>query len=198
VICGCVAISYFFFIARNRNNWSTLAAIGRANGESMRYSIGSYNDEDLGAIAQLVYYGTHEFTYIDAYVRHGEWLGFRPAGLFGMRVTAQINRFVPAFVPEAKKIGVSWMEIEGLSEFGWPSIFGVPIPIFGLLGSMLFFCGLGTFAGWVMRGLSTYTAIRLLYLNTDCLFLLKPKLRLDIYGLRCVFRADFWCNSYHQ
>jgi len=142
---------YSFFIAQKRNEKSVIRDLIVLSDINRRYPINIKKPENEAAFYQLVQYGTHEYDYIDAFVRNGEILAFRPDSFFGMRFYLQIARFIPDYIPKGKRIALEWMEKEGLSPSGWPSVFGCTIPFFGFLGSFIFFAIVGGFTGRMVR-----------------------------------------------
>lgn len=153
VVVVVAAGAYFFFIARNRQVESTVAHIG-ANARAdckIPEVIQDVDDATLGALFQLYTYGTHQFVYIDAFAKRAPLLAFEPGALMGIRVTAQIQRFWPAYVPTAKATANEWIANEGLSLSGWPGCFGWALAAFGTVGAVGFFAALGAACAMCVR-----------------------------------------------
>jgi len=144
-----MSLSYFYFVASNRTLESTLSFSGRQASSSMRYPslFEKLDYASIGTVHQLNSYLTHEFEYINVFVKEAELLNFDPIGALGLRVLVQINRFYPEYVPPSKVRGFQWSDSAGLSRYGWPSTFGWPLAMFGLLGAVFFFVALGFFSG---------------------------------------------------
>lgn len=144
-----LSFSYFYFVANNRTVENALAFSGKQASSSMRYpSLFEKMDyASIGTIHQLNSYLTHEFEYVNVFVKEAELVYFDPIGALGIRVIVQINRFFPEYIVPSWVRALKWYESAGLNPSGWPSIFGWPLAEFGLLGTVFFFVALGFISG---------------------------------------------------
>lgn len=149
------AISYFYFswVAENRVASSTAEYLGKQAFYMLKnpfeYNLNSYSK--LGAEYQLFYYLTHGFAYIDAILQHAELLHFDFISPLGLRVEAQLSRFIPGYEHPAKALMLTWFDMEGLSRFGWPTVFGASVAYFGIIGALFFSIFAGYFSGYSVR-----------------------------------------------
>ena len=142
-----LACTYIYFIARNRNSGEYLEAMANNVTTTGRYDFLRTRDRDFGALMSLVFYGTHEFEFIDAFVERADWVSFHPTFLVGGRFIDQIQRAYPNFTPKEWEIAADWVADAGLPPSAWPSVFGWPLVMFGSLGAIVFFFGLGSLFG---------------------------------------------------
>jgi hypothetical protein len=152
VLAILISISYFYFVARNRTIESTLEYLGEKSAASWKYPsvIGRFDYATIGASEQLFSYLTHGFQYVDVFLKNAEVIHFDPLSAMGLRVTNQLKRLFPDYEPRAVTVGIKWENTEGLNTTGWPSIFGWPLAMFGVLGSMCFFLLLGFTCGIIV------------------------------------------------
>ena len=150
-----IAVSFWFFyyVSRNRSAEAYLKVLGDAAIEKNNISAITENldSADLGALYSLTSYVTSEFEYINACVKHSEWIAFNPVAALGIRVTSQLSKIWPAYTPAAKILVNQWIAQEGLSPAGWVSIFGVTLACFGIIGSAGFYSILGLLCGKCTR-----------------------------------------------
>lgn len=154
-----ISLSYFYFVAKNRDDSSYLTQLGTQVSSYSRYSLdySFFDDKSLGAAYQLFTYGTHEFEYINTFVKNAEIINFDFITPLGPRIEYQITKIFPSYVSSSKETGQQWMKNDGLSIFGWASTFGWSLAFFGFLGSFMFFGTLGFMSGSFVR----------LYLNSQ-------------------------------
>lgn len=141
-------VAYVLFIARHRTDDRTLRQLGNrsAHASDSEFFRG-LTDVEAGTVAQIVQYATHEFVYTDAFVRRGDLFELRPTFLLGSRLLSQVKRVNPSYEIEAYRVGMDWLEREGLSTAGWPSVFGWNVVMFGLVGGVAFMLLLGWLFG---------------------------------------------------
>lgn len=149
IIAMILTFSYFYFVARNRTIESVLEFSGRNVSYSLKYPslFEKYDYATIGASEQLFSYITHEFRYFDVILKNAEIFNFDPLTAMGIWVSVQITRLFPDYEPSAKVVALQWLVDDGLSPAGWPSIFGWPLTMFGVIGSILFFPLLGLACG---------------------------------------------------
>ena len=80
VLVLAISLGYFYYVARHRESESTLVGLGETSFSISRYAVipKSVDDATVGALYRLFTYCTHEFMYIDAFVRHAAFVSFRP------------------------------------------------------------------------------------------------------------------------
>jgi oligosaccharide repeat unit polymerase len=155
VLFAVVGVIYTVFIAGNRDGPWYIKSMARQAQISGRFDASGYDETMLGTYVSLLNYGTSEFRYIDAFVERAEPLAFRPALLVGVRVLGQVRRFDPSFARATEEISAQWILSAGLSPWGWASVFGYPLIMFGWLGALIFFLLLGmTFGAAVKRAVT--------------------------------------------
>lgn len=152
-LCAFVALGviYSAFIARRRNSEEYLQSLAQEARRSTRVELAAYEDEAVGTFTALLVYGTHQFSYIDAFVARAEPLAFRPEPLVGGRLLDQLRRFDNSLGRESEIVFTGWIRSAGLSEWGWASVWGYSLPMFGWLGSIAFFFALGHTFGLGVR-----------------------------------------------
>ena len=172
-----IAVSYIYFIARHRNSEGYLTYLANTNAQSLRYDLPDIDTPTLGALINLMQYGTHQYGFIDAFLERADPLAFNPVSLLGGRVLDQIRKVVPDYEPQERIIADQWISEAGLPPWAWPSVFGWLLAMFGYVGAAAFLALLGFAGGWLARTyLSTgsfavllllfclYTALNLSYL----------------------------------
>jgi len=142
---------YMYFIARYRNSEIYLTYLASTEVMAERYTISSIDAPAAGALISLIGYGTHEFTFIDAFLERAEPLAFHPGFLVGARVLDQLRRFDPSLESQAEITARVWIADAGLPPFAWPSVFGWLLTMFGYLGAPVFLVLLGFTYGWLVR-----------------------------------------------
>lgn len=153
-IMFCIAsIAYFYFVAKNREFEEARDYLGVKASYLLKDPMDSnYVDyADLGAQYSLYYYVTHGFQYFDAILKHAPIINFDFLSPLGIRIEYQIGKLVPGYVHPAKLNILNWLDLEGLSPFGWPTIFGAALSYFGIFGSIIFFYVVGYLSGHAMR-----------------------------------------------
>lgn len=148
-----ITVVYVFFIAVMRHEERGLKTaadrwIQHSRFDIERFEIGK---RELGAALQLVYYGTHQLEFTDAFLQHSHALAFYPEMLAGGRILDQINKFDPFYVPPSREIAMMWIEDAGLPRSAWPSVFGWLLVMFGFVGAPIFMMLLGLICGWMTR-----------------------------------------------
>lgn len=151
--CFLIAYSYFAWVAENRVVSSTAEYLGVEAFSLLKepgdYSFKSYSA--LGAEYHLFYYLTHGFQYVDAILKHAAVINFDLISPLGIRLEAQLSRFIAGYVHPAKADILMWIYSEGLSQSGWPTIFGASLAYFGIIGSLCFSALIGYFSGYSVR-----------------------------------------------
>lgn len=150
-----IAMAYIYFIARHRNSEGYLAYLVNANTQSLRYGLPDMETQTLGALINLMQYGTHQYGFIDAFLERADPLAFNPASLMGGRMLDQIRKVVPDFEPQETILADQWITEAGLPPWAWPSVFGWLLAMFGYLGAVAFLALLGFAGGRLAR---TYLA----------------------------------------
>lgn len=152
------AIVYFGWVADHRVQDTTAMYLGREARAALKNpsQFSWLTDEGLHGYYQLFYYLTHGFSYIDAILRHAPILNVDVISPMGIRVEAQIGRFMPGYIFPAKLQMLNWISAEGLSRFGWPTIFGASAAYFGYLGSYIFFLVLAIAAATAVKSFIGY------------------------------------------
>ncbi|MRR30906.1 oligosaccharide repeat unit polymerase, partial [bacterium] len=164
-----VGVVYSIFIARNRNSDDYLSWLARSARENARFDTGNYEEATVGTFVGLLTYGTHQFEYVDAFLERAEPLAFRPILLIGGRTLDQVRRVDPSFGRGAEDLAHRWIFEAGLSPYGWPSVFGWPLAMFGSIGAVAFFGLLGWTFGAVVKRYVTRREVGMLIV-AFCLF----------------------------
>lgn len=147
-----VSWMYFLFVAQHRVSDTTAIYKGQHARSLLKDSQNSnYDYAALGAKYQLFYYGTHSFEYVDVILKNASVINLDFLSPLGIRVESQIVRFFPGYRSPAIKDIRDWEKSAGLNTSGWVSIFGASLVFFGILGSLLFFIGIGFFSGYSTR-----------------------------------------------
>jgi len=146
-----VAVGYIYFIARYRNSEMYLSYLVSTELNSQRYSLPDLDTPALGALIHLIQYGTHEYTFIDAFLERAEPLAFNPGYLLGSRILNQVRRFAPTYETQGEITAGQWMSEAGLPPWAWPSVFGWLLAMFGYIGAPAFLALLGFACGRLSR-----------------------------------------------
>lgn len=148
-----IAYFYFTWVAENRVVASTAEYLG-AEAYSLLKSPDSYSFKDYSSLSgeyQLFYYLTHGFQYMDAILKSAPIVHFDFLSPSGIRVEAQISRFIDGYMHPAKANILNWIDYAGLNLSGWPSVFGAALAYFGVIGSVVFFWILGYISAYAVK-----------------------------------------------
>ncbi len=148
-----ISFYYFYFIAKNREVESTTIYLGMQASYLLKYPLSSdFTDYgDIAAKYQLFYYLTDGFRYIESIYNNAPILNFDLLSGLGIRVQAQIQRFIPGYSFPANVNMGNWIFSAGLSAYGWPTALGASMAYFGIFGSPIFFYSLGFLSGYSTR-----------------------------------------------
>ena len=147
-----ISLMYFAFIAKNRNLDDGLYYLTQSYIPVDRYDLLENSDDPdkLASYFLLSSYASGGFRYIDSFLQLSEPLYFNPIWLIGGRTLDQYRRIAPDFVSGAVELNLEWRAQSGLSYFGWPTIFGWNIAMFGYFGAVIFTYFLGFTFGRVV------------------------------------------------
>jgi len=148
-----VSFAYFLYVAENREVESTVNYLGREASFLLKDNLASGADDygNLAARYQIFSYLTHGFPYLDVVYQNAPLIHLDLLSPLGVRVEAQIARFIPDYMFPAKEKIVMWIQSAGLSRYNWVSTFGAALTFFGILGALIFFLLLGFSAGYATR-----------------------------------------------
>lgn len=147
------ALVYFFFISRYRSTEDGLVSTASYYRDIDRYGVYRLNFDEHNVTAFLLTYTymSEGYQYIDAFLKHAPAFAFRPSMLVGSRVMRQVWRFFPDdHVKElsAVIVGNQWRRDDGLSVYGWPTVWGWNLSMFGYVGGPLFMFLYGWWLGF--------------------------------------------------
>lgn len=156
VVLFCVvALSYFQFISRHRGDEGGLRAYSYDQKERDRYGLFKSNTDELDMAAFFVTYSymSEGYQYIDLFLRHAPPFYFYPFDLLGERVMRQFRRVFPQIPEDLKciQIGNGWRRSAGFNLYGWPTIWGWNLCMFGYIGSVIFIGLLAWWIGWCSK-----------------------------------------------
>lgn len=149
----CVAFAYFFFISRHRGDDGGLKGYGIDYRLRDRYGLYQWfpaDEMDISAFFLAASYACTGYDLIELFVKNSDYFAFRPSMLIGGRTLRQINRFLPESCylrVTASEVGTAWKLQANANLYGWPTIWGWNMPIFGYIGSMVFMLILGILMG---------------------------------------------------
>lgn len=147
-----LSLAYFIFISYHRTSEGGRTSAAYRYRPDDRYGLYSRDMDEENVTALLLTYGymTEGYPYIDYFITKAPAFAFRPRALFGTRTLRQFNRIVPWELkrPEALNIGDSWRMKGGLSLYGWPSIWGWNLAMFGYIGGVVFMLLYGWWLGF--------------------------------------------------
>ncbi len=153
LVCLLIAYSYSLWVAENRVVSSTAEYLG-LEAFSLLKEPNAYRFESfsaLGAEYHLYFYLTHGFQYVDAILKHAPVFNFDLISALGIRVEAQISRFISGYAHPAKTDILRWLSSESLNLSGWAAIFGASLAYFGVFISLLFSGSIGYLSGYSVR-----------------------------------------------
>lgn len=149
-----VAFSYFFFISRYRGAEGGLTSAYFSAKDMDRYGLYSWfpaDQIDITAFLGLYTYCCTGYDAIDCFVQRADPFAFRPSVLIGSRTIRQFNRVLPdslkIYELSAVTEGNKWRSQAGIALFGWPTIWGWNLAMFGYIGAVLFMFVYGLYFG---------------------------------------------------
>lgn len=148
-----LAFVYFFFISRYRSTEDGLVSDASYYRPVDRYGLYKMNfdEHDITAFLTTYTYMTEGYQYVDAFLKKAPFVSFRPSMLIGVRTLRQFWRFLPGGFERdlsAVRVGNTWRLEDGMSIYGWPTIWGWNLAMFGYFGAVLFMFCYGWWLGY--------------------------------------------------
>jgi len=195
------SLLYFIFISRYRGGEEGIKAdtlfYYQPNDRYGLYKL-DFDALNITAFLQTYSYMIEGYEYIDYFLEMSSPFAFRPAALLGGRMIRQIQRVVPEEYrrpPAAVEVGNSWRSAAGMHLFGWPTVWGWNLPMFGYIGAPLFMLFYGMWMGYcsgIFLRFANIGALMVCFANYSILMNSFNSLGGDVYHQIAIWVGIVW------